>query len=125
MVDTNQESLQNEAAAKKRKDTPKKGGVKGNTEEKGVVKKLPVRKDNTQVKSQGQSKAPAPKGQTVAKLQKFLKGAWSELKKVHWPNRREIITFTAVVLFAVVLVAILIFAVDSVLSKLLDFIIPK
>lgn len=126
MVDTNQEPLQDEATANKKKESPVKSAAKGKSEDKGVVKKLPVRKDNTSAKGQGSAKTPsAPTGETVAKLKRFLKGSLAELKKVHWPNRRQIITFTSVVLFAVLLVAVMIFAVDSVLSKLLEFIIPK
>ena len=124
MVDTNQEPLQDEAAAKK-KQSSAKAAAKGKSEDKGVVKKLPVRKDNAAVKGQGPAKTGAPAGETLTKLKRFLKGALAELKKVHWPNRRQIITFTSVVLFAVVLVAIMIFAVDSILSKVLEFIIPK
>ncbi|NLK52591.1 MAG: preprotein translocase subunit SecE [Syntrophomonadaceae bacterium] len=50
----------------------------------------------------------------------FLRSVWAELKKVHWPNRKELITYTGVVLVAVALVAMLIWMVDSVLSLLLD-----
>lgn len=121
MVDTNQEPLHDEATANKKKESPSKAAAKGKSEDKGAVKKLPVKGQG-----QGTAKTPsAPKGETVTKLKKFLKGAWAELKKVHWPNRRQILSFTSVVLFAVVLVAVMIFAVDSVLSKMLDFIIPK
>ncbi|HWI55434.1 MAG TPA: preprotein translocase subunit SecE [Desulfobacteria bacterium] len=124
MVDSNQELLQTEAGTKKKKASPGKstGGGKADA---GAVKSL-VRKDNTTVKGQSTAKsAAAPKGETLTKLKRFLKGAWSELKKVHWPNRREIITFTIVVLAAVLIVAVMIFVVDSILSKLLEFIIPK
>lgn len=49
----------------------------------------------------------------------FLRNVWAELKKVHWPNRKEIITYTGVVLVAVAIVAALIWLVDSALSLLL------
>lgn len=103
MVDSNQELLQSEVAAKKRKESPGKAAGGGH----------------------GTKSPAAPKGETLTKLKRFLKGAWSELKKVHWPNRREIITFTIVVLSAVLIVAVMIFVVDSILSKVLEFIIPK
>ena len=51
---------------------------------------------------------------------KFFRGVWSELKKVHWPNRKEIITYTSVVLVAVIVVALMIWLVDSVFSFLLS-----
>ncbi|NPV26978.1 MAG: preprotein translocase subunit SecE [Firmicutes bacterium] len=50
----------------------------------------------------------------------FLRTVWSELKKVHWPNRSELITYTGVVLISVAFVALLIWLVDSVLSFLLE-----
>ncbi len=125
MVDSNQEPVQSESGTKKRKPSHGKAAG-GGKEGAGAVKSLPVRKDNTAVKGQGSAKsATAPKGQTLAKLKRFLKGSWSELKKVHWPNKREIITFTIVVLLAVLIVAVMIFVVDSILSKALEFIIPK
>lgn len=105
--------------------SPKDTTGKNKGEDKGVVKKLPLKKE-TAAKGQGAAKTPPPaKKQTVAALRKFIKGAWAELKKVHWPNRRELITFTGVVLVAVTIVAAMIFVVDSILGKLLEVIIPK
>lgn len=54
---------------------------------------------------------------------KFFRGVWSELKKVHWPNRKEIVTYTSVVLVAVLIVALMIWLVDSVFSSLLALIL--
>ncbi len=138
MVDTNQEPVEKKEPVgkkqpaekkepvKKKKESPKKAAPKNKREDKAVVKKLPVKKENAPAKAQGAPKAPAPaKKATVANIKKFVKGAWSELKKVHWPNRRELVTFTSVVLVAVAFVAVLIFAVDSVLGKILEVIIPK
>ncbi|WP_418791407.1 preprotein translocase subunit SecE [Phosphitispora sp. TUW77] len=128
MVETNQE--QNQENVKKKKQSPKKNGVKSNKKDtikrnegdKSQAPKMPVKKDAKPAKAAGSSVA--GRGQTtVASIKKFLKGAWNELKKVHWPNRREIISFTSVVLVAVSIVAVLIFAIDGILSKLLSFVI--
>jgi len=114
MVDTNQEPAQNEDSLKKKKPVRKKAEVKTKADDK------PARKDNKPAKVQAAGKAPAAaRGQTIANLKKFLKGAWSELKKVHWPTRREIVVFTGVVLVAVTIVAVLIFLMDAALSRLL------
>ncbi|HHW07875.1 MAG TPA: preprotein translocase subunit SecE [Clostridia bacterium] len=51
---------------------------------------------------------------------KFFRGVWSELKKVHWPNRKETVTYTGVVLVSVLIVALMIWLVDSVFSFLLS-----
>ena len=54
---------------------------------------------------------------------KFFKGVWSELKKVHWPTKKEMATYTVVVLTAVAIVAVMIWIVDMIFSYLLSFII--
>ncbi len=154
MVDTNQRPVQKGETKKKKKNPGKKAALKNKGEDKGIVKKfpgpktdapvkkegapakkesalgkkenVPGKKESAPVKSQSPARAPAvPKKQTIANAKKFLKGAWSELKKVHWPNRRELVTFTGVVLVAVTIVAILIFLVDASLSKLLGAILRK
>ncbi|KUO52610.1 MAG: preprotein translocase subunit SecE [Desulfitibacter sp. BRH_c19] len=69
----------------------------------------------------------APKSQKkvkfTEKIVKFFKGVWSELKKVHWPTKKEIVTYTSVVLGAVAMVAVLIWIVDSAFSFVLSFIL--
>ena len=42
----------------------------------------------------------------------FFKDVRRELKKVQWPNRRELTTYTGIVVFSVVLVGAIIWAVD-------------
>ncbi|MDR9786711.1 MAG: preprotein translocase subunit SecE [Peptococcaceae bacterium MAG4] len=87
------------ALTKDRKDTAKKDSGK---------KDLPVKKE---------------KVNRIEQAQKFLRGALNELKKVHWPTRREIIIYTVVVLVAVVVVGALIWLFDSLLSTLLKLIL--
>ncbi|QGU00763.1 hypothetical protein SYNTR_2169 [Candidatus Syntrophocurvum alkaliphilum] len=53
-------------------------------------------------------------------LKEFLINVYSELKKVHWPGRPQIIGYTGVVLFAVTLVAIIIWLFDMGLSFVLE-----
>ncbi|HEY8391656.1 MAG TPA: preprotein translocase subunit SecE [Capillibacterium sp.] len=52
------------------------------------------------------------------KISKFFRNVMAELKKVAWPNRKEVGTYTAVVLVTVVVVALLIGVFDSILSLL-------
>ncbi|MBO8169374.1 MAG: preprotein translocase subunit SecE [Thermoanaerobacteraceae bacterium] len=59
----------------------------------------------------------------VEKSKKFFRGVWLELKKVHWPNQKQLVTYTAVVLVATVTVAALIWIVDSILSFILGFVL--
>ena len=51
----------------------------------------------------------------------YFRGVQSELKKVHWPDRKQLLAYTGVVLFAVTLMAIIIWMFDSALSYLLNY----
>jgi preprotein translocase subunit SecE len=46
----------------------------------------------------------------------FLGEVWSELKKVHWPNRQETYQATVVVVVVTTVVAVYLGAVDYLLS---------
>lgn len=50
----------------------------------------------------------------------YFRGVYSELKKVHWPNRQQIIAYTGVVLIAVAIVVFILWLFDSGLSFLLQ-----
>ncbi len=56
-------------------------------------------------------------------VMRFLREAKSELKKVTWPTRRELIAHTIVVFIAVVLSAILIWVIDSIFAGLFQLIL--
>jgi preprotein translocase subunit SecE len=43
----------------------------------------------------------------------FFSDSWSELKKVKWPSRKELISYTLVVLFTVVFVTIYFYPVPA------------
>jgi preprotein translocase subunit SecE len=58
-----------------------------------------------------------------SKASRFFRGVWSELKKVHWPKRKEIVTYTLVVLASVFVVSMLIWIIDSIFSYVLQAII--
>lgn len=49
-------------------------------------------------------------------VSKYFRGVQNELKKVHWPTRKEVVTYTAVVLASVTAVAAVIWVLDSLLS---------
>jgi preprotein translocase subunit SecE len=56
-------------------------------------------------------------------ITKFLKEVKIELSKVNWPNSSELISYTAVVITVVLLVALFIGGVDLVFSNLIKPII--
>ena len=54
--------------------------------------------------------------QPVTRSREFLEECWSELKKVHWPSRKETQAATIVVILGVTIVALYLGVVDFVLS---------
>ncbi|GAA0380830.1 preprotein translocase subunit SecE [Bacillus horti] len=62
-------------------------------------------------------------GNGFRKSAHFFRDGWLELKKVRWPNRKELVSYTLVVLTTVVLIAIFFTIIDSGLSELLRVIL--
>jgi len=56
--------------------------------------------------------------QPVTRSRQFLEECWIELKKVHWPNRKETQAATVVVIIGVVIVALYLGVVDAALAWL-------
>ncbi len=59
----------------------------------------------------------------AGQITEFFQEAWQELKKVHWPSRRETYTATAVVLVVVILISIYLAIVDLGLTRVIQSII--
>jgi preprotein translocase subunit SecE len=57
------------------------------------------------------------------KIQKYLREVWSELKKVSWPQKKEIIASTAVVILCTFIIAFFLGIVDVALQKVLGYLI--
>lgn len=53
----------------------------------------------------------------------FLGEVWSELKKVHWPSRKETYSATIVVVVVTMIVAAYLGAIDFVLAWLLQLMV--
>lgn len=56
-------------------------------------------------------------------LGKFLREVRAELKKVHWPTKKELLDYTVTVLATVVILSVIIFAIDGVVVAALGKII--
>lgn len=113
-----------------KKNIVRRDGLAGkDTFGKDITKKdINLNKDKKEIakkESPAKKDLPVKKDQVnhVEQVRKFLKGTFNELKKVHWPNRREIIIYTSVVVVAVVAVGVLIWLFDSALSFILKFIV--
>lgn len=62
-------------------------------------------------------------GNGFKKSANFFRDGWLELKKVRWPNRKEMTSYTLVVLCTVVLIAIFFTIIDKGLSELLNLVL--
>jgi len=59
----------------------------------------------------------------VRRAIEFVEESWQELKKVHWPSRKETYAATFVVIVVVVLVSIYLAIVDLGLTKAIQAVI--
>lgn len=72
----------------------------------------------------GALKKPTNAQRQREKTAEYFRGVMSELKKVHWPSRKQLLVYTGVVFVAVAIVAILMWFVDSGLSWALTKLLP-
>lgn len=56
-------------------------------------------------------------------IKRFLREVQSEMKKVSWPNKKELVSYTGIVFVAVVFVCVLIWIYDVVFAKMLEVIL--
>jgi preprotein translocase subunit SecE len=54
-----------------------------------------------------------------SRLKNYFKDAWSEFKKVTWPNRKELMSSTLTVLVVVVIFAVFLGVIDLILTALI------
>jgi preprotein translocase subunit SecE len=59
----------------------------------------------------------------VRRLIQFFQESWQELRKVHWPSRKETYAATLVVIIVVVLVSVYLALVDLGLTKAIQAIV--
>ena len=79
------------------------------------------------VAARGDKGAPTPsrdgrsgssEGSVIARLRRFLREVVAELRKVHWPTRRQIVVYTVVVLVFVAFMVTLVGLLDVGFQKL-------
>jgi preprotein translocase subunit SecE len=93
-----------------------------NRQMKRMQEKAERQKRRSSVDRQAAPAATARRAQVQEKrkrtgVRQFLKEVRQELKKVEWPNRRELVSYTVVVLATLVVVTSLVFALDFVFSR--------
>ena len=55
----------------------------------------------------------------------YFKGVWSELKKVSWPTRQEVINHTAIVIASIALAIAITSAIDYGLTTLVQYLVTN
>jgi preprotein translocase SecE subunit len=101
-------------------DTPGDGEPDGDLDdddETAAVDEEPV---GTQLSSRGET-SPTPRG--GARIVHFLQGSWRELQRVQWPDRRQVMQATGVVIGFVIVAGLFLGAADWVAQRLVNLII--
>ena len=70
-----------------------------------------------------QSAVAAPRPWLGARLLAFLEGSWRELQRVQWPDRRQVMQATGVVIGFVIVASVFLGVADLVASKVVHFIL--
>lgn len=66
---------------------------------------------------------PAPRAASGNRLLNFLRGSWRELQRVQWPDRRQVMQATGVVIGFVIVAGLFLGLADTVASKLVTLIL--
>jgi preprotein translocase SecE subunit len=64
-----------------------------------------------------------PRGGLATRLVGFLQGSWRELQRVQWPDRRQVVQATGVVIGFVIVAGVFLGVADTVASRLMTFIL--
>jgi len=67
----------------------------------------------------------AKKRPGFGKIGNFFREVGLELKKVHWPTRKQLLIYTAVVLVSVAIMAAIIGVIDLVLFSGMEFVLGR
>ena len=70
-----------------------------------------------------ESSVAAPRAWLGARLLAFLEGSWRELQRVQWPDRRQVMQATGVVIGFVIVASVFLGVADLVASKVVSFIL--
>lgn len=57
------------------------------------------------------------------RLRTFLRSSWAELRRVQWPDRKQMSTMTTIVIGFVIIAGAYLGAIDFVANKIVDFLV--
>ena len=90
------------------------------TEERAAARTAATRSGGTAVKGRptaARDGRATTTGSPIARLRRFLREVVAELRKVHWPTRKQIVTYTIVVLLFVSFMVALVAGLDALFTK--------
>ncbi len=61
----------------------------------------------------------------MKKIQAYLEEVLTEMRKVNWPKRKELVSRSVITLLATVALSLFIFGADRVITLILDIIYPS
>jgi preprotein translocase subunit SecE len=79
----------------------------------GATKPAETKKGRATPKRDRKAKRPS----VLARLMRFIREVWAELRKVIWPTRKQMITYTTVVLVFVAFMVALVYLLDFAFRK--------
>jgi preprotein translocase SecE subunit len=118
-----------EAAAEEEAATEEDAATEEEDEEFGEAPEIPgVTPGRLQVRSGELTRAEAapvsePRARPGNRLINFLQGSWRELQRVQWPDRRQVVQATGVVIGFVIVAGVFLGVADFLASKLMTFIL--
>jgi preprotein translocase subunit SecE len=101
-------------AAGRRRRAGAAGDADGTSSDAGATRRPGGKGTATPTRDRAQAE---PEGSLIARLRRFLREVVAELRKVHWPTRRQIVVYTFVVLVFVAFMVSLVAGLDWVFAK--------
>ncbi|MBJ7459613.1 MAG: preprotein translocase subunit SecE [Thermoleophilaceae bacterium] len=74
-------------------------------------------------KSQPKAAKDAKPVKEKGRLRTFLRSSWAELRRVQWPDRKQLTTMTTIVIGFVIIAGAYLGAIDYVANQIVDFIV--
>jgi preprotein translocase subunit SecE len=96
----------------------RRGAVDGDGESGGTTRVVARGDKGAPTPSRDAARSASSEGSVIARLRRFLREVAAELRKVHWPTRREIVVYTVVVLLFVAFMVTLVGLLDIGFQKL-------
>lgn len=124
-----QRKARQEANAGKAGGATNGGGVGAPPSDEGTIKAAASVDAAEEIKRTAKLKPEAPSKQKVAepkqkgRLRTFLRSSWAELRRVQWPDRKQMTTMTTIVIGFVIVAGLYLGLIDWLANRAVDFLI--